>query len=291
MYLLEEANVNSPFSTKNIQECHCGTRSCRGVLGPKPKKPANEMSFTSSLIAGTKRKLNDLFSKDRTSESAPNSPKKRLMANSAVTKARNALAQTEAEREKAKKEANALAAQIASRENRAMKRGNPTTSSRRRAGAITTTRQTTFNIRRSKVQHKVSKPSALKKPAVALRRNAAMTKPKKGLPPPKTTRKTQRSATPDSRDDESPNITPASLRSANKITLLPAREVSSSSRDSMSMTSESDDEDRGLELAIANIRGKKRGDAPAPRDIHRTGAGVTKTSRRVRNERGWFVKK
>src|SRR5262245_51613505 len=31
---------NSPFSSKNIQECCCGTESCRGVLGPKPKKPA-----------------------------------------------------------------------------------------------------------------------------------------------------------------------------------------------------------------------------------------------------------
>ena len=26
-----------PFSSKNVQECRCGSESCRGVLGPKPK--------------------------------------------------------------------------------------------------------------------------------------------------------------------------------------------------------------------------------------------------------------
>jgi palmitoyltransferase ZDHHC9/14/18 len=299
------ANTCSPFSTKNIQECHCGTRSCRGVLGPKPKKPlpsADEsfLSTSSQIIAGTKRKLAEMFGKSRGSESAPNSPRKRFMANSAMTKARNALAKTEAEREKAEKEATALAAQIASRENRAMKRGNPMTSSRRRQGKgiITSTRQATYNIRRGKIQHKVPRAGALKKPSAILRRKAALANEKaknvkyvkKGVPPPKPTRKIQRGTTPEASEDESPNITPASLRSANKLKPIPVSTDSSVERDSMEMSSsDSDDEEgAGLELAMSNIRGRKRGDAPAPRDIHKTGARVSK---RVRNDKGLFVKK
>ena len=27
-----------PFSQKNVQECRCGTKNCRGVLGPKAKE-------------------------------------------------------------------------------------------------------------------------------------------------------------------------------------------------------------------------------------------------------------
>jgi hypothetical protein len=98
------------------------------------------------------------------------------MANSAMTKAKNALAQTAAEREKAEKEATALAAQIASRENRAMKRGGPMTSSKRRQGKgiVTSTRQATYNIRGGKVQHKVIRAGVLKKPSALLRRKATL---------------------------------------------------------------------------------------------------------------------
>jgi hypothetical protein len=51
-----------------------------------------------------------------------------------------------------------------------------------------------------------------------------------------------------------------------------------------------DDEDdaRLEEFAVSNIRSRKRGNAPPPRDMHKTGAKVTK--QRVRNERGWYVK-
>ncbi|KAF3482342.1 histone-lysine N-methyltransferase [Arthroderma uncinatum] len=54
-----------PYSNKNVQECRCGTPSCRGVLGPRPKgkdPKANEnssskkISTTKSTRAGTKRK-------------------------------------------------------------------------------------------------------------------------------------------------------------------------------------------------------------------------------------------
>jgi hypothetical protein len=54
-YALDQSDFLSPFSQKNIQECRCGTESCRGVLGPKPKKPIEEKSIASALIAGTKR--------------------------------------------------------------------------------------------------------------------------------------------------------------------------------------------------------------------------------------------
>jgi hypothetical protein len=56
----------------------------------------------------------------------------------------------------------------------------------------------------------------------------------------------------------------------------------------MSASDSEDEEDAGLELAMSNIRGRKRGDAPASRDLHKTGARVSK---RVRNGKGWFVKK
>ena len=47
-----------PYSTKNVQECRCGTASCRGVLGPKPK----EIKDALKPIVGAKRKLGDVVS-------------------------------------------------------------------------------------------------------------------------------------------------------------------------------------------------------------------------------------
>ena len=55
-----------PFSQKNVQECRCGTKNCRGVLGPKakeekrPKEEANRPASSNSL-AGAKRKLAQIF--------------------------------------------------------------------------------------------------------------------------------------------------------------------------------------------------------------------------------------
>ncbi|PSN70373.1 SET domain-containing protein, partial [Corynespora cassiicola Philippines] len=106
-----------PFSQKNIQECRCGTKSCRGVLGPKPKKPLHEeKSVMSSVFSGAKRKLQEVFGSRKASESAPNSPKKRKLGldNSVSTKVQNAMARKSAEREKAAKNAAEHAAQIAS---------------------------------------------------------------------------------------------------------------------------------------------------------------------------------
>jgi histone-lysine N-methyltransferase ASH1L len=55
-----------PFSQKNVQECRCGARKCRGVLGPKAKEDkklkdeASGSAGTGSL-AGAKRKLAQIF--------------------------------------------------------------------------------------------------------------------------------------------------------------------------------------------------------------------------------------
>ncbi|EOA81247.1 uncharacterized protein SETTUDRAFT_122803 [Exserohilum turcica Et28A] len=223
-----------PFSQKNIQECRCGTESCRGVLGPKPKKPIEEKSITSALITGTKRKLQDLLGPRRGgSESSHNSPKKRkLGAGSAgSTKARNKLIASQTARERAEQEASELSRQAASRENRALKRSTTTTTTTTTgrharaaptrtapSGTIKVTRHTTVTF-----QRKVSRPGALKaikKPSrtqTDARTLESKPKPKKGL------RAAQRPTTPDretsasadeTEDDASVNITPASLRSA-----------------------------------------------------------------------------
>ena len=58
---------NSPFSSKNIQQCRCGAPSCRGVLGPKPRDPfSNKPKETKDALApivniGTKRKLQQAY--------------------------------------------------------------------------------------------------------------------------------------------------------------------------------------------------------------------------------------
>ena len=44
----------NPYSVKNVQECRCGTPTCRGVLGPKPKEIKDALK---SLTTGGKRKF------------------------------------------------------------------------------------------------------------------------------------------------------------------------------------------------------------------------------------------
>ena len=56
-----------PFSQKNVQECRCGARNCRGVLGPKPKderksKAEKDLGASAATrIAGAKRKIVDVL--------------------------------------------------------------------------------------------------------------------------------------------------------------------------------------------------------------------------------------
>ena len=46
-----------PYSTKNVQECRCGTPSCRGVLGPKPKETKDIKDSLNPPTTGGKRKF------------------------------------------------------------------------------------------------------------------------------------------------------------------------------------------------------------------------------------------
>jgi histone-lysine N-methyltransferase ASH1L len=53
-----------PFSAKNVQECRCGSETCRGILGPRPKdqKPRGTAgeSIKHAVSAG-KRKLKEFL--------------------------------------------------------------------------------------------------------------------------------------------------------------------------------------------------------------------------------------
>lgn len=285
--------------------------------------------MTSGLLAGAKRKLQDVLGVGRGSESAPNSPKKRLIGNSASTKARNALAQSEAARERAAKETAAHAAQIASRENRALLRHKATATSKRgrllhkasnaAKPTVRTTKKTVINLKRKvPVPKTASKPGALK-PVKKL-----LGKPTTGSHAQKPSKASllgnhQRSSTPESAEssseDDSPNITPASLRSASKKTpakkntIKPLRLSKTGKLGQRTLVQDSDEEmdsdgegeeapdsevdaEYGKAVATSKLKGKKRGSAPAPRGIHKTGAGVAKVPRgRVRNAKGLFVSK
>lgn len=51
--LTYDYNFN-PYSIKNVQECRCGSASCRGVLGPKPKEIKDALK---PITTGGKRKF------------------------------------------------------------------------------------------------------------------------------------------------------------------------------------------------------------------------------------------
>jgi palmitoyltransferase ZDHHC9/14/18 len=205
----------SPFSQKNIQECRCGTEACRGVLGPKPKKPVEEKSVTSALITGTKRKLQDLLGSKRAgSESSHNSPKRRkfFTGNSTTTKARNAIVETESARERVEREASDLSRQIAGREDRALKRSISGDLTKHSRSASKVTR----NVSRLGALKAVQKSSGA---SSSLRRTDPTLNNGRGLRPihrPRTPIRETSTRVSDSEEDISPNITPASLRSASR---------------------------------------------------------------------------
>jgi palmitoyltransferase ZDHHC9/14/18 len=223
------ANLRSPFSQKNIQQCRCGTESCRGVLGPKPKKPVEDKSLASTIIAGTKRKLHDMVeSVLAKSENPQMSPKKRKIhsGNPATAKTTNANVHNQVARERAEREATEHDRQIESRQSRALNRSIPSATARntqtklfqRRLPSIKSTRVTTVSF-----QHKVSRSSALKtvKRPARLRTTARQLHPavgKKRLQnyTPRTPTRSVRGSSAGSDVTDSPNITPASLRSASK---------------------------------------------------------------------------
>jgi palmitoyltransferase ZDHHC9/14/18 len=287
-----------PFSQKNIQECRCGTESCRGVLGPKPKKPVEEKSLASALFAGTKRKLQDFIGSGRAkSESNASSPKKRRVhtMTPATSKTKNTDAVIKAAREQAELDAVEHSRQIASRENRAMKRSSALSISKRSRptvlrhtakGALKSTRLTTVSL-----QRKVARPGALKsinKPSrtqSAPRRTSQATAGRKGLAPSK------RPSTPisssdadeyDSEEDTSPNITPASLRSASKEgKKRPLSSILNSQATPPRSTAKRNEATRAA--AVVSGRSAKQRLAAGPRDLHDTGAGVKKSYHPAQN--------
>jgi [histone H3]-lysine4 N-trimethyltransferase ASH1L len=54
-----------PFSQKNVQECRCGSASCRGVLGPKPTKEQSKSKepkdAKASGLSAAKRKIQQVL--------------------------------------------------------------------------------------------------------------------------------------------------------------------------------------------------------------------------------------
>ncbi|TKA70628.1 hypothetical protein B0A49_05848 [Cryomyces minteri] len=80
-----------PYSQKNIQQCRCGTASCRGVLGPKQKDAPKSKS--ESAVVGMKRKLAQVFG---SSDSNPR--ERKLLKKQRVTSiAKSALTRTKRE--------------------------------------------------------------------------------------------------------------------------------------------------------------------------------------------------
>jgi len=210
------------------------------------------------------------------------SPKKRkltAMQTAAITKAQNAAAAEKAAREKAEKDAAELDAQRDSRENRAMKRlvsEQMSTKAKKvmRKGTrvsmpatkTKSTKYTTVNVRRksmpaptsSKPITKPSRPAFVKE---IVKRGTRLPKIRKVEPissSKKIRKSLVRSATPEEVDseegeEESPNITPASLRSAakklmqSKLPFLPlnlnANAASSSRPAEILAVPDTDDED------------------------------------------------
>ncbi|KAF2205891.1 hypothetical protein GQ43DRAFT_467746 [Delitschia confertaspora ATCC 74209] len=143
-----------PFSSKNIQICKCGTASCRGVLGPKPKDQGKDRkNAATSFITGTKRKIQEVLG-SRGSGSAPSSPNKRQKTTSfasvALTKVQNALAETAASRAKAEKDAIEAAAQKMSREERANRRHST------HSAPVTLTSQTTSKVVTNEISRSIT---------------------------------------------------------------------------------------------------------------------------------------
>lgn len=222
------SNITSPFSQKNIQQCRCGTESCRGVLGPKPKKPVEDKSLASSLVAGTKRKLQSMVGTALAkNEDHQRSPKKRktLLGSIAMAKTKNTHVQSLVTPERVHREAAEHDRQITSRQSRALKRAIPSSKARNPQSRFLQTKKLpvrTTRITTVSFQHKVSKPSArgtTKRPS-RFRATAHPVHSTTGgtrsqvRKMPSTPKRSDRGSSRSSESTESPNITPASLRSA-----------------------------------------------------------------------------
>lgn len=146
-----------------------------------------------------------------------------------ISKARNAFLESTFARDQAKRDAIELSRQAASREHRALKRSTSKTvvkrarSTRTRPAkppAVKVTRHTTVNF-----QRKVSRPAAMKMVKMSSSIHSDLRRPNSSRNNRKGLRSIQRPLTPtrrsgtaesDSEGTASPNITPASLRSASR---------------------------------------------------------------------------
>ncbi|KAI9717998.1 MAG: hypothetical protein M1828_006988 [Chrysothrix sp. TS-e1954] len=66
------------FSTKNVKPCYCGAECCRKFLGPRPPKDKESevrKNLATGLMAGAKRKVEELFT-DNGSSSATTKPER-----------------------------------------------------------------------------------------------------------------------------------------------------------------------------------------------------------------------
>lgn len=79
-----------PFSAKNVQECHCGSANCRGILGPRPKdqkiKPAGVAAGIKRAVNAGKRKLQQFLAGGSDENQSPTQIKKRKIAKLAPIK-------------------------------------------------------------------------------------------------------------------------------------------------------------------------------------------------------------
>ncbi|KAF2000770.1 SET domain-containing protein [Amniculicola lignicola CBS 123094] len=297
-----------PFSSKNIQACRCGTESCRGVLGPRPKhKQPEEKGLASALISGAKRTYQQLLGpgSGSGSSSIPNSPKKRKftsMASSIMTKAQNAMAENVAARLRAEQEAAEAKAAKASRENRAKRRSS--VKPLRRSSAMTLTSQRakivrkvtrhslpalktttrTYTAKTATTPIKKYKPGALKPVTKASRfgslskSNSVIAKTKRRMSAPEKMPETPTEMSEDeseqdeSSDDETPNITPASLRSAKKNnftqTTLPFKPLTGVSKATASTELDFDDSDD------EDVAPRRKRQATASNSVRGSGSGV-----------------
>ena len=97
--LTYDYNFN-PYSIKNVQECRCGSASCRGVLGPKPKEMKEIKDALKPIANGGKRKLQQAL-EDAVESVAETVVKKRKLASDIPLKVKKGYAYIKIVSEKA----------------------------------------------------------------------------------------------------------------------------------------------------------------------------------------------
>lgn len=209
--------------------------------------------------------------------------------NSATTKVTNAAAQSEAARERAEREASEHSRQIASREKRALKRSSSAIGPRNARSANLRTKQiSTVKLTRHTTvsfKHRLPKTGMLKAVKKSSNLHFATRRNASELNTRQDSRHPNRPSTPsreigsqnsDSEEDMSPNITPASLRSASGK----ASRISPASQERIAKRSLSKPEPKHFRSTqshtISKAKLQQRVHSSAPKSLRQTGAGVRK---------------